>query len=63
MNAPAITAAARATEATAKHDAHVQAWIHLNCPYVRLAYRKQACYFCVALTLCYRQNQKDFTNY
>jgi hypothetical protein len=51
------------TEATAMHDAHVQAWIHFNCPYVRLMYRKQVCYFCVALTLCYRQSQKDFTNY
>jgi hypothetical protein len=51
------------TEATAMHDAHVQAWIHINCPYVRLMYRKQVCYFCVALTLCYRQSQKDFTNY
>ena len=51
------------TEAAAMHDAHVQTWIRLHCPYARLTFRKQACFFCVALTSCYRQNQKDFTNY
>ena len=44
------------TEAAAIHDAHVQAWLRLHCPYARLSYIKQACYYCNALTLCHHSS-------